>query len=62
MRKPKVAIYQRALDIVGRPAKRVLFIDDRPENVAGAAKVGMKAIRFAGEDALRRELEYLAVF
>jgi putative hydrolase of the HAD superfamily len=29
------AIYKRALDILGRPAERVLFIDDRPENVAG---------------------------
>jgi putative hydrolase of the HAD superfamily len=61
IRKPKVAIYQRALDILGRPAKRVLFIDDRPENVAGAAKVGMKTIRFTAADALRQELEYLTV-
>lgn len=61
IRKPKVAIYQRALDILGRPAKRVLFIDDRPENVAGAAKVGMKTIRFTEADALRQQLEYLTV-
>ena len=62
LRKPKVAIYQRALDILGRPAKRVLFIDDRPENVAGAAKTGMKTIRFEGAEALRREMERLEVF
>src|SRR6478672_11257061 len=28
MRKPDLAIYQRALDILGRPAERILFIDD----------------------------------
>jgi HAD superfamily hydrolase (TIGR01509 family) len=61
LRKPKVAIYQRALDILGRPARRVLFIDDRAENVAGAAKVGIKAIRFDGADALRQDLETLRV-
>jgi putative hydrolase of the HAD superfamily len=29
LRKPDLAIYKRALDILGRPAERVLFIDDR---------------------------------
>jgi putative hydrolase of the HAD superfamily len=61
LRKPKVAIYQRALDILGRPAKRVLFIDDRAENVAGAARVGMKGIQFKGADALRQDLQTLNV-
>lgn len=61
LRKPKVAIYQRALDILGRSSRRVLFIDDRPENVVGAAKVGMKTIRFDGAGALRQDLETLKV-
>jgi putative hydrolase of the HAD superfamily len=56
LRKPEPAIYRRALDILGRPAERVLFIDDREENVAGAVTAGMKAIRFEGAEALRREL------
>jgi putative hydrolase of the HAD superfamily len=56
LRKPEAAIYKRALDILGKPAERVLFIDDRSENVAGATGVGMKGIRFAGADELRREL------
>jgi putative hydrolase of the HAD superfamily len=60
-RKPDVAIYERALDILGRPAGRVLFIDDREENVAGAAAAGMKVIRFQGADGLRRELAGLGV-
>ena len=56
LRKPEPAIYRRALDILGKPAQRVLFIDDRAENVAGALNAGMKAIRFEGAEALRREL------
>jgi putative hydrolase of the HAD superfamily len=62
LRKPKAAIYRRALDILGRPAGRILFIDDRLENAAAAAAAGMTTIRFSGADALRQELEYLAVF
>ena len=61
LRKPGVAIYERALDILGRPGERVLFIDDRPENVAGAVAAGMKGIRFQGADSLRRELVGLGV-
>jgi putative hydrolase of the HAD superfamily len=61
LRKPEAAIYRRALDIVGRPPHRVLFIDDREENVAGAVAAGMEAIRFTGADNLRRELKSLAV-
>jgi putative hydrolase of the HAD superfamily len=62
LRKPKAPIYRRALDILGSPAQRILFIDDRQENVAAAAAAGMKTIRFNGADTLRQELEYLTVF
>ncbi|MGD0629122.1 MAG: HAD-IA family hydrolase [Terracidiphilus sp.] len=61
LRKPDLAIYKRALDILGRPAGRILFIDDREENVAGAVCVGMKGIRFRGADALRASLAGLGV-
>ncbi|MGA3082562.1 MAG: HAD family phosphatase [Terracidiphilus sp.] len=61
LRKPEPAFYRRALDILGRPAERILFIDDRPENVAAAEVAGMKAIRFEGAEALRRELAGLGV-
>ncbi len=61
LRKPGPAIYRRALDILGKPADRVLFIDDRAENAAAAAAAGMKTIRFEGADALRRELTQLEV-
>jgi len=56
VRKPEPAMYQRAIDVIGGPAERILFIDDREENTAAAATAGLTAIRFAGVDALRREL------
>jgi putative hydrolase of the HAD superfamily len=62
LRKPDPAIYHRALDILGRPAERILFIDDRAENAAAAAGVGMKAIQFKGAESLRVELVSLGVF
>jgi putative hydrolase of the HAD superfamily len=62
LRKPAAPIFCRALDILGTPPERVLFIDDRPENVAGAESVGMKGVRFTGESALRSELRSLGVF
>jgi putative hydrolase of the HAD superfamily len=62
LRKPEPAIYRRALDILGKPAERILFIDDRAENAAGAAAVGMKTIRFEGAAKLREQLETCGVF
>ena len=61
LRKPDPAIYHRAIDILGGPVKRILFIDDRQENVEGAAAAGMKAIRFQSADALLREFVNLGV-
>lgn len=61
LRKPDLAIYRCALDILGRPPERVLFIDDRQQNVDGAAAAGIKAIRFQGEGELRSELLELGV-
>ncbi|MGA9069043.1 MAG: HAD-IA family hydrolase [Terracidiphilus sp.] len=56
LRKPDAAFYQRALDILGRPAERILFIDDRAENVAAATAAGMNALLFTGAGPLRLEL------
>ena len=39
----------------------ILFIDDRPENIAGAKDAGLAAIRFSGADALRLELDNLGI-
>lgn len=56
LRKPDPAMYQRAIDIVARPPARILFIDDRPENVAGARNAGMVALQFTSEAELRQQL------
>lgn len=61
LRKPQPAIYRRALDILGKPAERILFIDDRRENAAAAAAEGMKTIRYEGAAPLRRDLQMLGV-
>ncbi len=61
LRKPDAAIYARALEILGRPAERILFIDDREENTTAARQAGMRAIQFRGDDALRYELKGLGV-
>lgn len=61
LRKPQPEMYRRALDVLGRPAQRVLFIDDRQENASAAAAQGMQAIRFDGAEQLRRDLETLGV-
>lgn len=41
--KPRPEIYQRAADDLGVPAGTIAFVDDRPENVAGALAVGWQA-------------------
>lgn len=56
LRKPDAAIFRCALEILGQSPERILFIDDRAENVAGAAAAGMSAILFRGAQALRQEL------
>jgi putative hydrolase of the HAD superfamily len=61
LRKPDPAMYRRALDILGSAPERTLFIDDRQENVDGAAEARIKAIRFTGAEGLRSELEKLGV-
>jgi putative hydrolase of the HAD superfamily len=48
--KPDAAAYRLALDALGLPAGRVLFVDDQPRNVAGAEAVGLAAVRFDPTD------------
>jgi putative hydrolase of the HAD superfamily len=62
LRKPHPEIYKRTIDILGRPAERILFIDDRQGNVDAAVNTGLKGIRFIGEQDLRRQLKELTVF
>jgi putative hydrolase of the HAD superfamily len=61
MRKPDAEIYRRAIDILGVPPERVVFIDDRKGNADAAASVGIHAIQFLGEEKLRRDLQQLEI-
>lgn len=49
--KPDPRAYQRAVDMIGVPAERMLFIDDQPRNVDGAIAAGMGALWFDVSDA-----------
>jgi len=61
MRKPDAEIYRRAVDILGVPAERIIFIDDRKGNADAAAAVGIHAIQFLGEEKLRSDLNQLGI-
>lgn len=44
-RKPDAAAYRQVSEAIGLPCSRILFFDDATENIEGARKVGMQAIR-----------------
>lgn len=57
--KPDAAIYHLALARFGLAAQDAVFVDDRQDNVDGAAAVGMHALLFTGAEALRADLRAL---
>lgn len=61
LRKPDRKIYQVALDVLQRDPEEVAFIDDRAENVAAAAALGIHGIRYEGAEKLAQELVRLGV-
>lgn len=50
VRKPEVAAYKAAVDLLGVPADRVLFIDDLTANIEGARAAGLQGFRFDTTD------------
>ena len=61
VRKPGERIYRLALDLTQRSAEECCFIDDRPVNIEGAAKVGMQTVLMQNADQLRNDLKRLGV-
>ncbi len=59
--KPNPRIYQEALRRSELPATACVFVDDRPANVEGAARVGMHALLFQSPGQLAAELIRLGV-
>jgi putative hydrolase of the HAD superfamily len=54
--KPNPEIYRRCLDQMAMRPDEVLFIDDQPDNITAAMKLGLNALRFTTIEDLRREL------
>lgn len=61
LRKPSRKIYEVALDVLQRHPEHAVFIDDRLENVAAAASLGMHAIRYEGSGSLSAQLVQLGI-
>ena len=61
LRKPDRKIYQVALDVLQRDPERTAFIDDRAENVAAAASLGIHGIRYQGSAQLAADLAKLGI-
>ncbi|MBM3928843.1 MAG: HAD family phosphatase [Sphingomonadales bacterium] len=57
--KPDPAIYRLALERFGLRPEEAVFVDDNAANVDSAAKLGIHAILFTDEAALRSELRGL---
>jgi putative hydrolase of the HAD superfamily len=57
--KPDPECFTRALAILGAAAAEVIFIDDRPENVAAAVTLGMRSILFTSPHQARALLAQL---
>lgn len=54
--KPDPAIYLHTCKELGVPPQETLFLDDKHENVASAAGLGIHAIQFSTVEQLRRDL------
>ena len=54
--KPEPAIYLKTAEALDTPPQNILFIDDREDNIAAAAKLGFQTIRFTDYESFLREL------
>jgi putative hydrolase of the HAD superfamily len=57
VKKPNLKIYKACLERTLSRPEECLFIDDKPENVAAAKKLGMKAIHFKSPSKLKAKLK-----
>ncbi|SDJ80462.1 HAD family hydrolase [Nonomuraea jiangxiensis] len=55
--KPDREIYDRMAGELGADPSEIVFIDDREENIEGAARAGMTGVHFTDATALRGALE-----
>jgi HAD superfamily hydrolase (TIGR01509 family) len=57
-RKPDTAAYRAAAAALAAAPRTVLFVDDKPRNVAAARETGMRAVLFEGATALETALAH----
>lgn len=55
--KPEKAIYEHAAAGLETPAAQILFVDDKPENIAAALDAGMHAIQYADHSTFIAEMK-----
>lgn len=56
MVKPDAGIYQCLFDTYGLKPEECIFLDDRPENIEGGEKLGMRGIVFTSYEDARKKL------
>ena len=61
VRKPNPRIYKLALEEASNPAENCVYIDDKPELLEEANKLGMSTIAFTNSNKLRERLRELGV-
>jgi putative hydrolase of the HAD superfamily len=61
VRKPTRRVYERVLGMTQSNPKRTVFIDDRLQNLAPAAALGVRTVQFTNPEKLRVELRALGV-
>ena len=59
--KPELAIYLHAAEGLKADPSRILFIDDREDNIAGAQRAGMIAIRYTDHDSFVAAMEQMGL-
>jgi putative hydrolase of the HAD superfamily len=59
-RKPNPVVFERVLAAYGRQASEAFFVDDMPDNVAGAASIGITAHLYSTPAAMLAAIEEFA--
>ena len=57
--KPEEKIYRALLDRYGLAPEETVFLDDNPDNIAGAERLGIRTVLFTDIAAARAETEKL---
>ncbi|HMF53934.1 MAG TPA: HAD family phosphatase [Edaphobacter sp.] len=55
--KPEAQIYRAAAEGLETPPEKILFLDDKIENIEAARSTGMQAIQYGDHETFKREME-----